>query len=463
MSPDVLIVAISRKLTCPNSFDNFLTVSSLSNDLNAKYAQFKTVERLIEYLKLVQDRIRLDKIMHVDYRTAASVCAKRHTSFLNDELHEKHHPLVPIDTVGLAMASGIRVGCLIMPSLGNIVAEDHLARLRAFKQLRHLELVYQVLREKMLETVVKLNTAISGINDVSSTATPRLPLNHHVVSVILNMFRLGFVPKPFFIELLANDVGKSILGVFGTCNMALGAGIIAPIVFPALLAISKTLEPPSAPPFSPPTFAYTVTLVAMQFTVFLLAKGLTSLPTTHVNWPYLNYVFQGFPLIFLPLALFSRGTNTKGQTQAPPTMSASVFTVYKYLYAPVWWISAVRGLNAYFRAGQDFTLPSYFMTLDSAGWVSRSAEGLLLRLLVAGPASMMAVYYEAKEGLVVQRAERETNRKYAGIWLTRMGTELTMPAAVFQAAGQSPQGLEGSFDADLFVNWSNTVYGKHPG
>jgi hypothetical protein len=48
-------------------------------------------------------------------------------------------------------------------------------------------------------------------------------------------------------------------------------------------------------------------------------------------------------------------------------MSTSVFTVYKYLYAPVWWISAVRVLNAYFRAGQDFTLPSYFMTLDSAG------------------------------------------------------------------------------------------------
>jgi len=40
-------------------------------------------------------------------------------------------------------------------------------------------------------------------------------------------------------------------------------------------------------------------------------------------------------------------------------------------------------------------------------------------------------------------------------------TQLTMPAAVFQAAGQSPQGLEGSFDADLFVNWSNTVYGTY--
>jgi hypothetical protein len=27
------------------------------------------------------------------------------------------------------------------------------------------------------------------------------------------------IVEPFFIELLANDVGKSILGVFGTCNM----------------------------------------------------------------------------------------------------------------------------------------------------------------------------------------------------------------------------------------------------
>jgi hypothetical protein len=40
-----------------------------------------------------------------------------------------------------------------------------------------------------------------------------------------------------------------------------------------------------------------------------------------------------------------------------------------------------------------------------------SAQGLLLQLLVAGPASMMTVYYEAKKGLMVQRAERETNRK----------------------------------------------------
>jgi len=40
-------------------------------------------------------------------------------------------------------------------------------------------------------------------------------------------------------------------------------------------------------------------------------------------------------------------------------------------------------------------------------------------------------------------------------------TQLTMPAAVFQAAVQSQQGLEGSFEADLFVNLSNQVYAKY--
>jgi hypothetical protein len=40
-------------------------------------------------------------------------------------------------------------------------------------------------------------------------------------------------------------------------------------------------------------------------------------------------------------------------------------------------------------------------------------------------------------------------------------TQLTMPAAVFQAAVQSPQGLDGTFDADLFVQRSDDVYAKY--
>lgn len=37
-------------------------------------------------------------------------------------------------------------------------------------------------------------------------------------------------------------------------------------------------------------------------------------------------------------------------------------------------------------------------------------------------------------------------------------TQLQMPAAVFQSAVQSPQGLEGSFSADLFVQLATQVY-----
>ncbi|KAJ7781489.1 hypothetical protein B0H16DRAFT_1498593 [Mycena metata] len=40
-------------------------------------------------------------------------------------------------------------------------------------------------------------------------------------------------------------------------------------------------------------------------------------------------------------------------------------------------------------------------------------------------------------------------------------TQLTMPAAVFQAAVQSPAGVAGSFGADLFVTLSDTVYAKY--
>jgi len=40
-------------------------------------------------------------------------------------------------------------------------------------------------------------------------------------------------------------------------------------------------------------------------------------------------------------------------------------------------------------------------------------------------------------------------------------TQLVMPAAVFQAAVQSVQGVQGSFDADLFVELANTVYATY--
>ncbi|KAJ7181305.1 hypothetical protein C8R43DRAFT_968888 [Mycena crocata] len=269
------------------------------------------------------------------------------------------------------------------------------------------------------------------------------------------------IVEPFFLDLVSNDIGKSFLTVFGTAGMvmsthlyikgghgggsvlfsplitiahglagqAFGAGIVGPIVLPTLLAFSKILEPPNAPPPTPPTYTYTVSVLVMQFSVFLISTTLTSLPTTHVNWPYINYIFQGFPLLFLPLAFFARGLTTPKQPHPPPTLSTTVFTVYKYLYAPLWWITLARGLNAHFRTQVEFSLPCYFMALDFSGFVltfvgmyavdviagdapatMRGTE-LLVRMILAGPASAMAAYYEAKEGLVVEHVEREFKRK----------------------------------------------------
>ncbi|KAJ6559937.1 hypothetical protein B0H19DRAFT_1289476 [Mycena capillaripes] len=269
------------------------------------------------------------------------------------------------------------------------------------------------------------------------------------------------IVEPFFAELVADDVGKSMITVFGASYMvmstylfmkgghgggsalftplitimhmlagqALGAGIVGPILVPTLLALSKTLEPAIAPLPSPPTYAYTVTVLALQLAVGLLYTGLMSVSTAHANWPYMNYAFQAFPLLFLPLAFIPRAPKAQNNAQPPPTISVTVFTACKYLYAPLWWISLARGLNGYYRKNQGFSLPSYFIVLDFSGFVltflgmyavdavagdapaTISLGGLLLRMVIAGPASTMAAYYEAKEGQAVQSTRGGHKRK----------------------------------------------------
>jgi hypothetical protein len=165
----------------------------------------------------------------------------------------------------------------------------------------------------------------------------------------------------------------------------------------------------------------------MQFTVFLLSIALSSVPPTNANWPYINYTFQAFPLLFIPLFFFP---SRRAQPDAPiPTLSISAFTFFKYLYAPLWWVTLAQGLNAYYRQGQPFTPPCYFMALDFAGFVltflgmyavdavageAQAAMGvprLVVGLLAAGPASTMAAYFGMKQRLVVERAETERTKK----------------------------------------------------
>lgn len=206
-----------------------------------------------------------------------------------------------------------------------------------------------------------------------------------------------------------------------------GAGIVGPIFLPAISALSNTLAPANARPPSPPTYAYTATLLCMQFSVFLLSMALSGLPPTHENWPYVNYAFQAFPLLFLPLAFFP---STPVHKATPtPTTTISAFTVFKYLYAPLWWVTIAQALNAYFRAGVEFTPACYFMALDFAGFVltfiglyavdavageAQKAMGvgrMLGGLVVVGPASTMATYFERRQRAVVERAEKERLRK----------------------------------------------------
>ncbi|KAJ7131830.1 hypothetical protein C8R43DRAFT_1239656 [Mycena crocata] len=263
------------------------------------------------------------------------------------------------------------------------------------------------------------------------------------------------VVEPMFRQLTSNDVGKGLLTVFGTSGMVmstylyilsgragrspylsplviagqtllgqvLGAGFVGPITLPALFALVKTTELPNTTIAAPPPYEYTVTMLAMQFIVFMLSMGLSGVPSSSTTWPYINYAFQAFPLLFIPLAFLPRpppALSTK-----VPTISATVFTVFKYFYTPMWWITVGQGANGYYRLGQGFSLPDYWMTLDFAGFVltffgmyavdavagdapaSRSLAQLVMRMVLTGPPATMAAYYEAKEKAVIERVQRE--------------------------------------------------------
>ncbi|KAK7056084.1 hypothetical protein R3P38DRAFT_3385801 [Favolaschia claudopus] len=288
--------------------------------------------------------------------------------------------------------------------------------------------------------------------------------------------------EPLFKDLVGNEIGKSFMTIFGTAGGVMatylfikggesgasvvfnplftiahtlagqrfGAGMIGPIVLPAAFAFSRIFPPQTnaaAPGHGPPTYNYTVSLFIMQFLVFVLSTLLSSVPTSSTAWPYVNYAFQLFPLLFLPLAFLNNNspppphTHTKGSAApaAVPTLSVSVFTFYKYLYAPLWWMSLLQGLNrayrAYYNYAQNapspFTLPTYFMALDLVGfvvmfvgvfaveWVQGGDEvagemgwgEVGWRVVGTGLGSTMAVVFERKQRRVVERAQEARGGK----------------------------------------------------
>jgi hypothetical protein len=210
-------------------------------------------------------------------------------------------------------------------------------------------------------------------------------------------------------------------------GQAFDLGIIGPIVLPLLSAISKSLSPPNTRAPSPPTHTYTVTHLCMQFAIFLFSLVISNVPPTRPEWVYINYLWQAFPLLFLPLALLPRSPAPTNKTSS--SLSISVFTVYKYIYGPAWWAALGAGLNAYFRHGETFNSACYFMAVDVVGFVvlflgmyavdvvagdAREVMGIgrLLGGFVAwGPASTMAAYFEGQQRVAVERAEAEWIKK----------------------------------------------------
>ncbi|KAK6987495.1 hypothetical protein R3P38DRAFT_3374681 [Favolaschia claudopus] len=272
--------------------------------------------------------------------------------------------------------------------------------------------------------------------------------------------------EPLFRDLVVNEIGKSFMTLFGTAGGVMatylfikggepnasivfnplftiahslagqrfGAGMVFPVILPAAFALSKVFpsQKTAAAP-GPPTYSYTISLFVMQFLVFVLSTLLSSVPTSSTAWPYVNYAFQLFPLLFLPLALLDTSPPPQTHTNGPatpaavPTLSISVFTFYKYLYAPLWWMSIFQGLTAYYNINQNapspFTLPTYFMALDLVGfvvmfigvfaveWVGGDEVAVEMgwgelgwRLAGTGLGSTMAVVFERKQRRVVEEA-----------------------------------------------------------
>ncbi|KAF7325734.1 hypothetical protein MKEN_00423800 [Mycena kentingensis (nom. inval.)] len=252
--------------------------------------------------------------------------------------------------------------------------------------------------------------------------------------------------EPFFKDLVTNELGKGFLTAFGTtgsvmslhlylragqhgrsaflspilftlntlAGQVMGAGFTSPVVIPTLLALAKTFEPANAKRPAPPPYAYIVTTLFMHFCVFAISMSLTGIPVTDPKWVYANYIFQLFPLIFLPLSFLPTKPKTDAQTETP-TLSASAFRVLKFLHFCSWWGTAI-GFVATLRAGTaPFTAPVRFMALDFAGFVISFVGGYLidlvagdvpagfgpgplaLRALATGPASTLAAYFEARE------------------------------------------------------------------
>ncbi|KAJ7276167.1 hypothetical protein B0H12DRAFT_1083885 [Mycena haematopus] len=145
------------------------------------------------------------------------------------------------------------------------------------------------------------------------------------------------------------------------------------------------------------------------------------------------------------------GTSTCGDPSTPPQFQPVVFWFFTYLPTP--------------QSSATICTPSISLwdttvTLDLASGNVTNVHELQPFSATSSPFSSLAgnVTGEPLNGRAYNGINFTLTNPDSFILARMSATQLTMPAAVFQAAVQSPQGLAGSFSADLFVNWSNDVY-----
>ncbi|KAJ7812024.1 hypothetical protein B0H14DRAFT_3753934 [Mycena olivaceomarginata] len=238
------------------------------------------------------------------------------------------------------------------------------------------------------------------------------------------------IVEPFFEELLSNEIGKSFITAFGASGTAMSSYHVlsmylhtkagdhgGSLFFSSSLIIALQLAGQ----------VFCLGIIGSIFAIFLFSLVISNVPPTRPEWVYINYLWQAFPLLFLPLALLPCSPAPTNKTSS--SLSISVFTVYKYVYGPAWWAALGAGLNAYFRHGETFNPACYFMAVDVVGFVmlflgmyavdavagdAREVMGmgrLLGGFVVLGPASTMAAYFEGQQRVAVERAEAEWIKK----------------------------------------------------
>ncbi|KAJ7620365.1 hypothetical protein FB45DRAFT_930073, partial [Roridomyces roridus] len=236
--------------------------------------------------------------------------------------------------------------------------------------------------------------------------------------------------EPLFKDLVTNEIGKAFLTAFGTSGVVMSTHLLlrggrsdaslffSPLITTAVVLAGQVLGAGFVQLALVPLF-----LVVSKASPHLAAplrhypRLRSGVPPSNPAWVQINYAFQAFPILFLPLFLLSFIPTSK--SEPTPTLGVSALTFLKFIYAPLWCGTLAQGFAAYLRAGEPFTPPCFFMALDLSAFVlsfvgmyavdavagdaPMGVARMFGGLLVFGPASTMAAYFGEQERVLVEQ------------------------------------------------------------